>query len=1346
MNKVYQKKILSFTVSALMVGAVCQSLHVNASDIDIYSSSTGGRTSILLMLDTSGSMGISSLVLPKTNLYGSPGDVDTSLCDRVSVAEYLSNRSSTLNFYEWAYNLRDTNTSSPTYNKTAIYKTITIGTTTIPYYIRGCSSGGVTQYDRLSRLKDAILPLLADTSSTGLSNSIVMGLGHFSSKTELTIGTASNRLTDGHSGRILVPNAALTTAQRIKIAQQIAAIKSLDTTTDEDGTTNSNLKLSSNTYPNITKSSGGTPTAHAYAEAGAYMMGTSTGTGGTNSGQVSTIYDGYMVMQNGSDQAYFVCVGLGSGTTSALGATVKQCNNNWPSYDGTNKTVATSTISGGVYKPNGSGGWTKITSQSTFKTESGVTMNNGWETFSKLPVGWRYGGWMKVNNEPMDIEPIVGTVWPGYAGSTNGLVSYRTNPFLVGGTTDSLIGGFAFSTAESKTGNVYTAGGSSSSCDGNGIYFLTDGTPNSTKDTMAQTIMNLTLNNNSAYTFSAKPSGTDVLVSPVLQSGLFTGETGGWEYIGEYSKKLLDRTKNPANMSIKTAVVGFGSSFSGITRTNGAYNCADVQTTNPDAYNACKWGGASFGNGGFYYAENSNDIKNSIINFVQNVTPTFSSVTTGSPTLPQDALNPLRVLPYGYYASFVPTPQDSTQLWVGNLNKYHLMDGQLYNLTKTIKLFNTDGSLNSSAAGIWTGGVKGQLSLGVTADSTLNRTLYTNRQITSGLASQSNTLNKVTFTSDYLTTDPQRNYWLNLLGYNVLPSDTTSLGAYINKTPDLRQLGSTMHSTPVLLTQSGTITSSLDTSTRQDYLMFGTTQGLLHVVDKNGQEVFAFVPNEMMENSSQREAFRVTTASTGGSSNLFYGVDAPWIANTQYVANSDGSLTVGTSDRSTTGNVIKGRQWVYGGLRMGGSSYYSLDLTTITTPSLKFHINPKDTNSEIINASTTTSVAALNHMGQSWSKPTIARVKFGGVSKLVMIVGGGYDSGYESPSYDQINQKGAGVYMFDADNGDLLWWASANATDSTDLKGAQAVTSDTKLKYSVVSQINAIDRDGDGYVDNLYFGDLGGQAFRIDLNNQTSTATQKIDARVARLTNQHASNGASPRFYEMPSVSAQTNTSLGLFLTVALSSGNRSSPLSGVVGSNNATASTSADDGMFVIYDKDVGDVNLYSTSYTLKSEDVSLVSLNTNYTNGVAVTNGGWVYRYGNGAGVGVWKGLNSVYAVDSILYTNVYHRDGTGIGGSCGAGVKGDSYLYRFCLPTGNCSRFTSSVNTNGTPDRALLGAGIIGAGLGASNTTGSEVKSTITTATDCTQATNKTKIECQSFSNGGTIRTLRWYESNY
>ncbi|MHA3092573.1 pilus assembly protein [Acinetobacter brisouii] len=846
-------------------------------------------------------------------------------------------------------------------------------------------------------------------------------------------------------------------------------------------------------------------------------------------------------------------------------------------------------------------------------------------------------------------------------------------------------------------------------CGQHGVYFLTDGAPNTptANDRLFASAMGWSSISCSSFDSCAQTMARGLL-------------------------KASGYTQSNRQIKIKTSTVGFnytGQALSSWASAGGGrYTSVSASDT----------GGAKAG------------IVSSINAFLDDIfSTTIPETVTGSPTLPQDALNPLRVLPYGYYASFVPKPQDLTQLWLGNLNKYNLLNGQLYGADKTTKLFNTDGSLNSSVSGIWTDGVKGQLPLGIVTGSKVNRTIYTNRKITNSVASEDKTLNQITFTSDYLNSDPQRNYWLNLLGYNVSANDQSDLSTYIGKTPDLRQLGATMHSTPILLTQSGTITSTLDTTTRQDYLLFGSTQGLLHVVDKDGKEVFAFVPNEMMNNTNQRNAFLSTTSSTAGSSNLFYGIDAPWAAYTQYVANSDGSLTVGTSDRSTTNNSIQGKQWVYGGLRMGGRSYYSLNLTNISSPSLKFHISPDD--SSITNSTETTSnVSALSFMGQSWSKPTIARVKFAGQSKLVMIVGGGYDAGYESPNYDQTNQKGAGIYMFDADNGQLLWWASANASSATDVQGAQAVTANSNLKYSVVSQINAIDRDGDGYVDNLYFGDLGGQAFRIDLNNTTSTATQKIDARVVRLTNQHVTGGASPRFYEMPSVSAQTDSSLGLFVAVALSSGNRSSPLSGAISAtgtaqNNTTASTSADDGVFVIYDKDIGNTNLYNSSYTLQTQDAALLSLNTNYAEGIATSNGGWFYRYGNGAGDGVWKGMNALYAIDSILYVNVYYRDSISGNSTCNGGIAGQSYLYRFCLPTGKCDRFTSSVNTDGTPDRVKLGAGILGAGLGASNATGNEVKSTITTSTDCTQAANKNKIECQSFSNAGTIRTLRWYEAN-
>ena len=38
------------------------------------------------------------------------------------------------------------------------------------------------------------------------------------------------------------------------------------------------------------------------------------------------------------------------------------------------------------------------------------------------------------------------------------------------------------------------------------------------------------------------------------------------------------------------------------------------------------------------------------------------------------------------------------------------------------------------------------------------------------------------------------------------------------------------------------------------------------------------------------------------------------------------------------------------------------------------------------------------------------------------------------------------------------------------------------MKHSIVGGITALDRNNDGYIDNLYFADLGGQVFRADFN------------------------------------------------------------------------------------------------------------------------------------------------------------------------------------------------------------------------------------------------------------------------
>ncbi|MEK5760674.1 hypothetical protein, partial [Acinetobacter variabilis] len=90
--------------------------------------------------------------------------------------------------------------------------------------------------------------------------------------------------------------------------------------------------------------------------------------------------------------------------------------------------------------------------------------------------------------------------------------------------------------------------------------------------------------------------------------------------------------------------------------------------------------------------------------------------------------------------------------------------------------------------------------------------------------------------------------------------------------------------------------------------------------------------------------------------------------------------------------------------------------------------------------------------------------------------------------------------------------ASKNATQSSATTTSGVIgLRDDNLKYSVVSEIRTIDRDADGLADHLYFGDLGGQVFRIDINNQASTIGSFAKT-PRRLLNLNAAE-KSPRFY-----------------------------------------------------------------------------------------------------------------------------------------------------------------------------------------------------------------------------------------
>lgn len=846
-------------------------------------------------------------------------------------------------------------------------------------------------------------------------------------------------------------------------------------------------------------------------------------------------------------------------------------------------------------------------------------------------------------------------------------------------------------------------------CSGQGIYVLTDGDPN--YNDPVRDLARVAIGNN---TFNC------------------TNSDSGWDCTEKLNLALLNPTQNSKGLKFKTAVVGFGNSFNSVA----PYNKNLSQQENIDLINAsnasanqkraARWG--VIGEGGWYSGNSSKDVVDSVNDFINSLSTTIPSVTTGSPTVPVDALNPAVLQPDAYYQQFQPTPDKSYQLWLGNLKKYKILtsgkiadknnaeitdaNGKIidnYDLWSTAinpAVRDADENTLGSTKFALQGGVWSKLLVKDTTGA--ERKLITNRALVSGSfvnSSRLTTLNKAALLTGDYRTDPERGYLLNLLGYGIDPNATID-AATLTASPELRQLGAVMHSYPVLLTTEGnvaynTTTKKMESTGRKDYVLFGTTQGMLHVVDaETGQEKFAFVPNEML--AKQKQAFLKKDSTNGGLRNLYYGVDGPWTLYSEYVIDSSGKLTSGTGKGNQSGRLD-----VYGGLRMGGRSYYALNVADINSPSMKFQISPDD--SKVYYNGSNTTFSPLAHMGQSWSKPTIAWVNWGGVRTKVMFVGGGYDEGYESDTYNQTNKKGGGVYMFDAETGSLLWWASANVgasntSASTANTGVIGIHNDN-LKYSVVSEIRTVDRDGDDLADHIYFGDLGGQLFRIDFNNKNSIKGA-LARNVSRLLNVNNLE-KSPRFYDMPSFSLYSTDQGETFAAIAIGSGNRSLPLKDY----SAGTAGYTHDAIYTIYDKDVANKNLFTGSMTYRTlnrtrGDLGQVTQSNrgNDTTLVApyATKDGWYYEMSNcKAGtngstdcsrykVQSEKVFGTPLAMNYRLYVSTFDASKPGLSGDCGAGVKGESFVSTFCMPYGQCKANLGTGEPPVTPDTPL-GVGI-------------------------------------------------------
>jgi type IV pilus assembly protein PilY1 len=459
-----------------------------------------------------------------------------------------------------------------------------------------------------------------------------------------------------------------------------------------------------------------------------------------------------------------------------------------------------------------------------------------------------------------------------------------------------------------------------------------------------------------------------------------------------------------------------------------------------------------------------------------------TSGTMASPGVAVNQLNRSQHLDQLYYGVFEPT---TNSRWAGNLKRYRLGADDSVQATNGDAIDPKTKFFSTNAQSWWSDVVDGnKVSVGGAAgEQTVARTVY----VDNGTGPM--TVLDANNPPSGLTTDLVQ--WIQ--GLDVDDVDSNGITNEARKA-----MGAPIHGQPTMVSYgSGT----------EDYVVFiGSNDGLLHSINvNNGSENWAWLPRELINNVPVLR----NNPGMGSVTRPLYGLDGNW---TVAKVGSDNLLI--------------------GGMRQGGSNIYAVKLPTTRTgiPELKWKITPATT--------------GFSRLGYTWSQPVLTRVRVGGQEKDVVVFGGGLDySTYEiggSSVVASTGNLGNAVYMVDAATGNLVWSAaSGGATGSS-------YTSVSQMQYSVPGSVRVMDKNADRMADHLYFGDVGGQLFRVDIDN-TSSAPRLVK-RVAPLAKLGAAETSSKandrRIYEMPAVAYVKDSAGKIYAAVTVGTGNRNYPKS----------------------------------------------------------------------------------------------------------------------------------------------------------------------------------------------------------
>lgn len=458
-----------------------------------------------------------------------------------------------------------------------------------------------------------------------------------------------------------------------------------------------------------------------------------------------------------------------------------------------------------------------------------------------------------------------------------------------------------------------------------------------------------------------------------------------------------------------------------------------------------------------------------------------------APGVAVNTLNRFQYLDELYYSVFRPA---ESSYWEGNLKKYRLVGGKIIDANGADAVDTDKGFFKEGAKSFWS----------EEADDADVMRGGARNEVTGEIR-------KLLYTAAPGASLTQLD-WTKTTHSLGLPNslfgiDQTDAAGNLRRSNVFDKLktmwGDPLHSVPLMVNYGGTADNN--------YVFVSNNGGMLHAIKTDdGSEAFAFMPYEFI-----KQAERYTTqrpALNEDNTRQTYGLDGNWVAWRKAGASIDAAPE---------------HVYLYGGMRRGGRNYYALDVTSPTAPQMKWQIS--------------NSTSGFSELGQTWSTPTVTKVPGTDGPVPAIVFGGGYSPADHDGAYgtrSASDAMGRAVYIVNADTGALIWRASHD-----------------DMKWAIPSSIAVVDFNLDGVADFLYFGDLGGQVFRVKLD-QTG-ANEHVTTKIASLGGSGANHR---RFFEAPAISLGREGGMNA-LYVAIGSGYRAHPL------DDATL-----EGFFVIRDE----------------------------------------------------------------------------------------------------------------------------------------------------------------------------------